>query len=262
MLVPVLASSAESAITLCMPVAVFAEEAWLFNIFLFVVFTALYATRWVDYSLTDRQIFSFHSRCNDVLRHYSRSGLATIINGFGCLACHVEAMAWVRIAEMLGGWIAGELICRRAALTFLQRCLPREHSIDQMTAVWLLPVEWQQEVATASGVVSSGAAADRFTLVVLVTSYAMEFPLPVAFGVLTIILLRMALINAPRNAAASSWLASRDQWCRGAVGVFFAGGGRADHLRRPSGLPGVGEIARWHGADGRDPLLDLVYGGC
>jgi tellurite resistance protein TehA-like permease len=118
----------------------------------------------------------------------------------------------------------------------------QEHSIDQMTAVWLLPVVAAEVAAASGGLLAPHLVDAHSQLVVLVTSYVLwAFSLPVAFSILTILLLRMALHKLPHeNMAASSWLAlgpiGTGRWaccCWVPMHRHFAA----------NGLPGIGEIA-------------------
>lgn len=117
------------------------------------------------------------------------------------------------------------------------------HRIDQMTAVWLLPVV-AAEVAAASGglLVPHLAAGEHFT--VLVASYVLwAYSVPVALSLLVILLLRLALHRLPpASMAASSWLAL-GPIATGALGLLVLGSA-APAVFAAHGLAGIGEIAR------------------
>lgn len=213
-----------------------AEGLWLFTIGLFILFSALYAARWVMFFDEARRIFG-HSTVSMFFGTIPM-GLATLINGlllFGlprwgaCVVPLAEALWWLDVAMAVA---CGVLI---PFMMFTRQ----EHSIDQMTAVWLLPV-----VAAASGGLLAPHLADAHgQLVMLVTSYVLwAFSLPVAFSILTILMLRMALHKLPHaNMAASSWLALGPIGT-GALGMLLLGGD-APAIFAANGLPAVGEIA-------------------
>jgi C4-dicarboxylate transporter/malic acid transport protein len=169
-------------------------------------------------------------------------GLATIINGFlvfglprwgeGVLPL-VEALWWLDVAMSLA---CGVLI---PFLMFTRQ----EHRIDQMTAVWLLPVVAAEVAAASGGLLAPHLADAHSQLIMLVTSYILwAFSLPVAFSILTILLLRMALHKLPHESmAASSWLALGPIGT-GALGMLLLGG-EAPMIFAANGLPGVGEVA-------------------
>jgi C4-dicarboxylate transporter/malic acid transport protein len=216
------------------------EGLWLFNILLFVVFTGLYAARWVLFFDEARRVFG-HSTVSMFFGTIPM-GLATIINGFlvfglprwgdGVLPL-AEALWWLDVAMSVA---CGVLI---PFLMFTRQ----EHRIDQMTAVWLLPVVAAEVAAASGGLLAPHLADTHGQLVLLVTSYVLwAFSLPVAFSILTILLLRMALHKLPHeNMAASSWLALGPIGT-GALGMLLLGSD-APLIFAANGFPGVGEIA-------------------
>jgi C4-dicarboxylate transporter/malic acid transport protein len=217
-----------------------AEGLWLFNILLFSLFTAAYAARWILFFDEARRIFG-HSTVSMFFGTIPM-GLATIINGFllfglprwgdGVIQL-VEALWWIDVAMSLA---CGVLI---PYMMFTRQ----EHSIDQMTAVWLLPVVAAEVAAASGGLLAPHLTDAHGQLIVLTTSYVLwAFSLPVAFSILTILLLRMALHKLPHeNMAASSWLALGPIGT-GALGMLLLGG-EAPAIFAANGLPGVGEIA-------------------
>src|SRR3990167_1889679 len=217
-----------------------AEGLCLFPIRLFVLFSVLYAARWVMFFHEARRIFG-HSTVSMFFGTIPM-GLATILNGLllfglprwgGDVIPLAEALWWLDVAMSVA---CGVLI---PYLMFTRQ----EHSIDQMTAVWLLPVVAAEVAAASGGLLAPHLTDAHSQLVVLTTSYVLwAFSLPVAFSILTILLLRMALHKLPHeNMAASSWLAL------GPIGTGALGrllrGADAPPIFPANGLPGVGEIA-------------------
>ncbi|WP_431145865.1 TDT family transporter [Pseudomonas alvandae] len=217
-----------------------AEGLWLLNILLFIVFAGLYTARWVLFFDEARRIFG-HSTVSMFFGTIPM-GLATIINGFllfgvprwgeGVLSL-VEVLWWIDVAMSLA---CGVLI---PYLMFTRQ----EHRIDQMTAVWLLPVVAAEVAAASGGLLAPHLGDAHSQLVMLVTSYILwAFSLPVAFSILTILLLRMALHKLPHeNMAASSWLALGPIGT-GALGMLLLGGD-APMIFAANGLQGMGEVA-------------------
>ncbi|UVM73927.1 MULTISPECIES: TDT family transporter [Pseudomonas] len=217
-----------------------AEGLWLLNILLFIVFAGLYTARWVLFFDEARRIFG-HSTVSMFFGTIPM-GLATIINGFllfgvprwgeGVLSL-VEVLWWIDVAMSLA---CGVLI---PYLMFTRQ----EHRIDQMTAVWLLPVVAAEVAAASGGLLAPHLGDAHSQLVILVTSYILwAFSLPVAFSILTILLLRMALHKLPHeNMAASSWLALGPIGT-GALGMLLLGGD-APMIFAANGLQGMGEVA-------------------
>ncbi|MGC3933638.1 TDT family transporter [Pseudomonas atacamensis] len=217
-----------------------AEGLWLFNILLFTLFTVAYAARWILFFDEARRIFG-HSTVSMFFGTIPM-GLATIINGFLLFGLPRWGDGVIQLVEVLW-WtdVAMSLAC--GVLIPYMMFTRQEHSIDQMTAVWLLPVVAAEVAAASGGLLAPHLTDAHGQLIVLTTSYVLwAFSLPVAFSILTILLLRMALHKLPHeNMAASSWLALGPIGT-GALGMLLLGG-EAPAIFAANGLPGVGEIA-------------------
>ncbi len=219
---------------------VVAEGLWLFNILLFSLFTAAYAARWILFFDEARRIFG-HSTVSMFFGTIPM-GLATIINGFLLFGLPRWGDGVVQLVEVLW-WIDVAMSLACGVLIPYMMFTRQEHSIDQMTAVWLLPVVAAEVAAASGGLLAPHLPDAHGQLVALTTSYVLwAFSLPVAFSILTILLLRMALHKLPHeNMAASSWLALGPIGT-GALGMLLLGG-EAPAIFAANGLPGVGEIA-------------------
>ena len=217
-----------------------AEVLWLFNILLFVLFTALYAARWLLFFDEARRIFG-HSTVSMFFGTIPM-GLATIINGFLLFGVPRWGAGVIQLTEVLW-WLDVAMSLACGVLIPYMMFTRQEHSIDQMTAVWLLPVVAAEVAAASGGLLAPHLADAHSQLVVLVTSYVLwAFSLPVAFSILTILLLRMALHKLPHeNMAASSWLALGPIGT-GALGMLLLGAD-APVIFAANALPGIGEIA-------------------
>ncbi|MHC8325749.1 TDT family transporter [Pseudomonas sp. LB1P83] len=217
-----------------------AEGLWLLNICLFALFTAAYAARWVLFFDEARRIFG-HSTVSMFFGTIPM-GLATIINGFLVFGLPRWGDGVIHVAEVLW-WLDVAMSVACGVLIPYMMFTRQEHSIDQMTAVWLLPVVAAEVAAASGGLLAPHLADAHSQLVVLTTSYVLwAFSLPVAFSILTILLLRMALHKLPHeNMAASSWLALGPIGT-GALGMLLLGAD-APAIFAANGLPGIGEIA-------------------
>jgi len=217
-----------------------AEGLWLFNILLFSLFTAAYAARWILFFDEARRIFG-HSTVSMFFGTIPM-GLATIINGFLLFGLPRWGDGVIQLVEVLW-WIDVAMSLACGVLIPYMMFTRQEHSIDQMTAVWLLPVVAAEVAAASGGLLAPHLTDAHAQLVVLTTSYVLwAFSLPVAFSILTILLLRMALHKLPHeNMAASSWLALGPIGT-GALGMLLLGG-EAPAIFAANGLAGVGEIA-------------------
>ncbi|MDO7897571.1 TDT family transporter [Pseudomonas citrulli] len=216
------------------------EGLWVFNGLLFILFTGLYAARWLLFFDEARRIFG-HSTVSMFFGTIPM-GLATVINGLLVFGLPRWGDAVVPLAQALW-WVDVAMSVACGVLIPFLMFTRQEHRIDQMTAVWLLPVVAAEVAAASGGLLAPHLADAHGQLIMLVTSYVLwAFSLPVAFSILTILLLRMALHKLPHgNMAASSWLALGPIGT-GALGMLLLGND-APLIFAANGLPGVGEIA-------------------
>jgi C4-dicarboxylate transporter/malic acid transport protein len=232
-----------------------AESLWLFNIGLFTLFTALYAARWIFFFDGAKQIFG-HSVVS-MFFGCIPMGLATIINGFLAFGVARFGHGAVDIAEALW-WLDAvmALVCG-TAVPFLM-FTRQSHSIDQMTAVWLLPVVAAEVAAVSGGLLAPHLTDAHHQLTVLVTSYALwACSVPLAMSILAILFLRMAVHKLPDiSMAASSWLALGPIGS-GALGLLVLGGA-SPAILAANGLGDTGAVARGVGLVGG--LLFWGYG--
>ena len=217
-----------------------AEGLWLFNIALFVLFSVLYTARWVMFFDEARRIFG-HSTVSMFFGTIPM-GLATIINGLLVFGVPRWGQGVVSLAEILW-WLDVAMSLACGVLIPYMMFTRQEHSIDQMTAVWLLPVVAAEVAAASGGLLAPHLADAHGQWVMLTTSYVLwAFSLPVAVSILTILLLRMALHKLPHeNMAASSWLALGPIGT-GALGMLVLGAD-APAIFANNGMPGIGEVA-------------------
>ncbi len=183
-----------------------AEGLWVADIGLFALFSSLYAARWLLFFHEARRIFdhpvaSMFFGCIPM-------GLATLVNGLLLFGRPHWGEQAVQLATTLW-WIdvAMALVCGAAIpMAMFTR---QTHSLDQMTAVWLLPVVAAEVAAVTGGLLAPWLASAGDQLTVLTVSYVLwGYSVPAAMSLLVILVLRMALHRPPPAAmAASSWLA-------------------------------------------------------
>jgi C4-dicarboxylate transporter/malic acid transport protein len=206
---------------------------------LFVLFSFLYGARWVAFPDGARRIFA-HSVVSMFFGAIPM-GLATIINGWIVFGLPLWGKPALSIAHAL--WCADVAMSVACGLLIPFLMFTRhDHSMEKMTAIWLLPIV-AAEVAAASGalLVPHLSAPEAFD--VLILSYALwAFSVPLAMSILVILLLRLVLHKLPaRDMAASGWLALGPIGT-GALGLLLLGGD-APSVFTVAGLPGVGMVA-------------------
>ena len=217
-----------------------AEGLWLFNIGLFILFSLLYGARWVLYFDEARRIFG-HSTVSMFFGTIPM-GLATIINGFLLFGVARWGSDMVQVAHVLW-WLDVAMSLAFGVMIPYMMFTRQDHSIDQMTAVWLLPVVAAEVAAASGGLLAPHLTDPVMQFHVLITSYVLwAFSVPVAFSILTILMLRMALHKLPHeNMAASSWLALGPIGT-GALGMLLLGAD-SPAIFAANGFARIGEIA-------------------
>ncbi|WP_249672133.1 TDT family transporter [Pseudomonas abieticivorans] len=219
-----------------------ARGLWLLGMAQFVLFSALYLARWVLFFDEARRIFG-HSTVSMFIGTIPM-GLATLLNGYWLFGLPQWGDGAVPLVEALWWLDVGMALLCGVGIPFLM-FTRQAHSIDQMTAVWLLPVVAAEVAAASGGLLAPHLADPAAQLRVLVTSYVLwAFSVPVAFAILTILLLRMALHKLPHeNMAASSWLALGPIGT-GALGMLVLGAHAPQVFAANAVLPVVGQVAQ------------------
>ncbi len=232
-----------------------AEALWMLDIGLFCLFTCLYAARWTLFFQDARRIFdhpvaSMFFGCIPM-------ALATIINGlisFGLNRWGDGVVVWA-----LALWRIDVAMAVACGLAIPFMMFTRQtHTIDQMTAIWLLPVVAAEVAAVTGGLIAPHLIDPATALNVLIASYALwALSTPLAMSILVILLLRMATHKLPHpDMAASSWL-SLGPIGTGALGMLVMGQA-APAIFDVNGLGQYGEAARGIGLIGG--LLLWAYG--
>lgn len=217
------------------------ELLWLINATLFVVFAGLYGARWLIFPQEATRIFA-HGTVSMFFGTIPM-GLATIVNG--CIVFGLPRLGPVMIslAEMLWWVDVGLSLACGVVIPYLM-FTRQEHKIDDMSAVWLLPVVAAEVAAVSGGLLAPHLTSTDLQFTVLATSYALwAYSVPVAFSILVILLLRMALHKLPSsNLAASTWLSL------GPIGTASLGmlvlGNEAPAIFAARNLTAIGDVAQ------------------
>ena len=224
-----------------------AEGLWLINIGLFLIFTALYLARWLLFPSEARRIFD-HSVMSMFFGAVPM-GLATIINGFLSFGVARWGGPAIAIAQVLWWMDATMAVVCGVGVPFLM-FTRQDHSMEKMTAVWLLPIVAAEVAAASAGLLVPHLADPRAGLQMLVLGYALwAVSVPLAMGILVILMLRLITHKLPhKDMAASSWLAL------GPIGTAALGllllGAAAPRAFTAAGIPGIGDVGAGIGVIG------------
>ncbi|MBS0408363.1 MAG: TDT family transporter [Proteobacteria bacterium] len=224
-----------------------AQGLWVLNIGLFALFSILYAARWVLFfdgarRVLGHSVVSMYFGCIPM-------GLATIVNGMLIFGVPLWGQGAVEAAHAL--WIADAVMAAVCGVAVPYLMFTRQsHGLEQMTAVWLLPMVASEVAAVSAGLLAPHLTDPAEKLQVLAAGYGLwALSVPLALGVLGILFLRMALHKLPPAAmAASSWL-SLGPIATGALGLLVLGEA-APAILAANGLGEVGAAARGLGLVG------------
>ena len=183
-----------------------ATALWQFNTLLFIVFSLVYALRWLIYPQEAKQIFSHPSMA--LFLGAIPMGLATVLNGFLKYGVALYGDIAIQIAQVL--WFMDAILAVGIGV-LVPFCMfyKQEHQLHTMTAMWLLPIVACEVTATSGGLLLAHLAVGQQAVGILFASYMLwgMSVLP-AFGILTILMLRLALHKLPsKELAISGWLA-------------------------------------------------------
>ena len=219
-----------------------AEGLWWFDVALFLLFSGLYAARWALFGHEAKRIFG-HSVVSMFIGTIPM-GLATILNGALAFALpRFGSGVVIPVVEGLWWLDAALAVACGVGIPYLM-FTRQKHQIDEMTAVWLLPVVAAEVAAVTGGLLAPHLGGTGRQFMVLTTSYALwAYSVPVAFGILSLLILRMALHKLPpASVAASSWLALGPIGT-GALGMMVMGAD-SPAIFAGQGLSSVGLIAQ------------------
>ncbi len=228
---------------------------WYLNIALFTLCSAAYAGRWVMFPAEAARIAD-----HPVMPMFLGAipmGLATIVNGCLVFGLPAYGQAAVGIAEWLW-WVDAGLAIGVGLLVPLLMFTRQQHTVESMTAVWLLPLVASEVTAASGGLLAPHLVDPQAALHILVFSYVLwALSVPLALGVLVILFLRLVLHKLPKqDMAVSSWL-TLGPLGTGALGLLLLGRD-APAILTPFGLADVGLVA--HGIGVIGGLLLWGYG--
>ncbi|WP_159013301.1 TDT family transporter [Acidisoma sp. S159] len=224
-----------------------AAGLWVLNIGLFSLFTLLYAARWIRFPQEASRIFG-HSVVSMFFGAIPM-GLATIINGFLAFGIAWMGPAAVSIAEALWWLDAAMAVACGLLIPFLM-FTHQTHSVEKMTAVWLLPIVAAEVAGASAAQIVPHLADAHAALRTLVLGYGLwAFSVPLAMSILVILLLRLILHKLPHRDMAASGCLALGPIGTGALGLLLLGAA-APHAFAAVGMPMMGEVAQGIGIIG------------
>lgn len=220
---------------------------WLLNVGLFGLFSCLYAAQWIRYGREARRIFA-HAVMSMFLGTIPM-GLATIINGIVTFAAHGPQGMALSVAHALW-WLDAFMAIACGVLIPYQMFTRQGHALEQMTALWLLPVVAAEVSAASGGVLAAHLPDSGAAFVMLIASYALwAYSVPLAFAILVILILRLSLHGLPHESMAASIFLTLGPIGTAAL-ALLACGEAAPAILSARGLDAVGVAAHGIGVIG------------
>lgn len=181
-----------------------AEGLWLFGVALFALFSLLFLLR----------LALFRDTLWPMLLHPVQSmflgaipmGLAVLLKGLLLFGVPRWGEGVYALAHALW-WLAAGLALLGALLVPYLMFTRQNHALEKLTAVWLLPIVAPEVAASTAGSLAPHLAAGAAQQLLVVGFVLWGVSLSLAFSLITLVLLRLALHKLPdTDFAATSWL--------------------------------------------------------
>ncbi|WP_246748566.1 TDT family transporter [Rhizobium setariae] len=178
---------------------------WLFNIALFSLCYLLFCARWFRHFDEAKQLL--HHPVMSMFFGCIPMGLATIVNGFMIFGLPGIGEVAIDIAHALW-WLDVGLSLACGLIVPYAMFTRQSHSMEQMTAVWLLPLVASEVAAVSGGLLIPHIADPAMQMTILMLCLLLwSLSVPIALGILVILFVRLALHKLPEaTMAASCWL--------------------------------------------------------
>ncbi|WP_414041791.1 TDT family transporter [Acidithiobacillus sp. M4-SHS-6] len=179
-----------------------AQGLWAINVLFFVLFASLFMGRAVFYPASFRRLFQHPVQ--SLFIGAIPMGFATIINGL--LIIWPVTPLTLRITLILW-WVDVVMALFSVLLVPFFMFTAQEHSVERMTAAWLLPIVPPEVTAASGGLLAQHLAPSLGSTVIYVSYLLWAISVLLAMGILAILLLRLTLHKLPhQDMAVSAWL--------------------------------------------------------
>jgi C4-dicarboxylate transporter/malic acid transport protein len=182
----------------------FARLLWALDCVAYVIFTGLFVARFVAFPETIRPLLDHPVQ--SMFFGAIPMGLIPIVNGLMTFGGPLFGPVASQIAFAL--WCLDAVVAVAVACVIPYRMFTSQnHSTEKMTAVWLLPVVGPEVTASSAGVLAPHMPHAIAQVLVGLGYTLWAVSVPLAFSILTIVIIRMALHKLPhRDMGPSSWL--------------------------------------------------------
>jgi len=197
------------------------KSLWLIDIFFFLLFSGLLLARAILYPETI--MLMFKHPVQSMFLGAIPMALVPILEGFAIFGPSLLGNNSLNIALYLW-WIDAFLaVCIGWLLPYLMFTVQKDHKLENMTAVWLLPIVASEVTASAGGMLAPYFANPMAEAILMVSYILWAFSVPLALSVLVILFLRLVTHKLPDKAmAVTSWL-TLGPLGTGALGLLLLG---------------------------------------
>nr|WP_226834067.1 hypothetical protein [Acidithiobacillus ferrooxidans] len=179
-----------------------AKGLWTINGFFFVLFSLLFMGRAVFYPASFRRLFQHPVQ--SLFIGAIPMGFATLINGL-IIIWPVTAFSLQITTDLW--WVDVALALFSVLLLPFFMFTAQEHSVERMTAAWLLPIVPPEVAAASGGLLAQHLQSSQAITVIYVSYILWAISVLLSMGILAILLLRLTLHKLPhRDMAVSAWL--------------------------------------------------------
>jgi C4-dicarboxylate transporter/malic acid transport protein len=182
-----------------------ATGLWLLNLVLVTVLSVLMLLRWILDRKTTETIL--HDPVQSMFLGAIPMAVTTVVNGFVLMGPAVFGPAAFLIAERLWLFNVGLAVASGIVVPYAM-FVRHEHSLQHMTGIWLMPIVPAEVVAASGGLIIPHVHSVVAAKALVVVSLGLwAFSVPLAFLVLGVLFLRLALHRLPpREMAISTWI--------------------------------------------------------
>ncbi len=194
---------------------------WIIDIIFFLLFSSFLIARAIFYPKTTKLLLSHPIQ--SMFLGAIPMALVPILEGFaifgpsiiGHKALYIALyLWWIDVVLAVGvGWL----------LPYLMFTIQKGHKLENMTAVWLLPIVASEVTASAGGLLAPHFSKFMGETMIVSSYILWTFSVPLAFSILVILFLRLSSHKLPDKAmAVTSWL-TLGPLGTGALGLLLLG---------------------------------------
>ena len=177
---------------------------WLFNMALFIFFATLWILNVMCHP--QAQLKTLNHSTMPFFLGCMAMGMTTVVNGFIVFGLPLWGTAMIKVAEILwylNSFISISLILVVSTFMFSKH----KHTLESMTAVWLLPFVAAEVSASSGGIIAAHLEPSHGYPILILSYMLWGIALPLAFSIIVILFQRLSIYKLPvKELGATMWL--------------------------------------------------------